>query len=504
MKKLLFTIAFLFSIAYAQNISISKLDIDRIFSYSVGTKLFDNSVFSISDTLLSKPTNAVYSRLSKFQGANLSITLVNGTYKGRILKSGSVYYELAYTNSTTYTFVKKDAKDIQSELSYKTFPEAENLPVSTDMISLEDMKRSRELSAFLPQDNEMELAESGWACIWFDIDGTTVNSPMWNYGQPLVCAPSPWRNSADSTAYFLRRIKDFMYPFRIVVTYDSLVYAAAPVSQRIRCIVTPTGAWYSPGTLGVAYVTSFSWGDDTPFFVFQQSLNATNFLNLIETAKHEIGHPLGLYHQSKYDSTTCGLQQSLSQGYGTGELSWAPVMGWPLVRNANTWSSGPTPNGCTFLQDNLNIIISTNGFGYRSNTPSTYISSFAEARGVGSGERSIRFANFMPVSSDSASFKIVISKLGVTTIKASPSADGGATTTRALMTMKIRLYDIRGNFVAESDDNINSISGVIQQAIAPGTYYLRVYKRDLPQSICPAFFNPRGYGQYGWFFVTMD
>lgn len=273
---------------------------------------------------------------------------------------------------------------------------------------------------------------------------------------------------------------------------------------KASLVEAPTGSWYGAGTLGVGYVTSFTWGDDTPFFVFQQGANLNNFSNLIETAKHEIGHPLGLYHQSSYNTSTCTLTNSYHQGFGTGELSWAPVMGWPLNKYANTWSFGPTPNGCTFLQDNLSIITTTNGFGYRTIAPSTFNSSFAEARGLGSGERTVRFGNFMPFSSDSVSFKIVISKLGVTTIKASPSADGGASSFHALMTMKAKLYDINGNFVAESDDNINSISGTIQQAIAPGTYYLRVYRRDLPQSICPSFFNPPGYGQYGWFFVTQD
>lgn len=499
MKKLLFTIAFLFSIAYAQNISISKTDIDRVFSYPVNAKLFDNAVFSVQDTLLSKPRNAVYSRLSKFQGANLSITLVNGVYKGRILKSGFVYYELKYTNSTTYTFEKRNPTDIESELSYDP-----STPTSTEAISLEDMKKSRELSALLSQDNDLALVQSGWGCILLDKDGYYLNSPMWNYGVPLVCAPASWTNSVDSAAYFLTRMKDFMYPFEIVVTFDSTVYAAAPLDKRIRTVITPTN-FYGAGYLGISYVTSFTWGDDTPNFVFISSVNATNFLNLIETAKHEAGHPLGLYHQAKFDSATCVLQQSLSTGYGTGELSWCPIMGNPIgTKTAITWAFGPTSNGCTFLQDNLSIITTQNGIGYRSNTPSTYISSFAEARGLGAGEKTIRYANFMPVSADSASFKIVISKLGVTTIKASPSADGGATSVRALMTMKAKLYDLSGNFVAESNDNINSISGVIQQAIAPGTYYLRVYKRDLPQSICPAFFNPRGYGQYGWFFVTMD
>jgi len=43
-------------------------------------------------------------------------------------------------------------------------------------------------------------------------------------------------------------------------------------------------------------------------------------------------------------------------------------MGNVASKNITQWNHGATPNGCAFLQDNLSVITTTNGFGYR--TPS--------------------------------------------------------------------------------------------------------------------------------------
>lgn len=516
MKKIIFLLSFLFSIAQAQDISISKTDIDRVFGLPQGAKLFDNAVFSANDTLLVKINNYVTSRLSKYKSAWLSITNNDTVYVGRMIKPDSVYYELKKLNTTTYIFVKKDPKDILLELSPKHFPE-ENFDDAGVMMSNEEFsdiaKRLPVVMSQIPVDNDLALAQAGWGCFYMDLEGGTLTSSMWNYGSPLVYPGVTFRNNADSLNLFMARLKTYMYPFAVVVTTDINVYNAAPSSKRIRCIVTPYNSWYSASTLGVGYVSSFTWGDGTPFFVFQAGTNASNFNNLIETAKHEFGHPLGLYHQSKWDSIACTLQQSYNQGFGTGELSWGPTMGYSVGgKNVQTFGYGPTPNGCSFRQDNLNIILTTNGFGYRYNSAAFtgYVPNVKtlsdSARGQGAGEKSISSPNFLPIGNDSASYKIVIYKTGTSTITATPSGDMGASGSRPLMRLKSRLYNESGQIVASSDDAVNSTSAIISQAIAPGTYYLMVSKYQLPESVYPGFYNNYNpyYGLYGWFYITMD
>ena len=199
------------------------------------------------------------------------------------------------------------------------------------------------------------------ATIYIDFDGQSVQSAGWRYGAYFECAPSGL-NATQITEVYNRVAEDFR-PFNINITTDSTVFLAAPVGNRIRIIVTPTSDWYT-GVGGVSYIGSFTWGDDTPGFVFTDRL-LYNPKFIAECCSHESGHTLGLAHQSAYDNN-CNLTQTYSLGAGTGETSWAPVMGNSYYSNMTGWNDGPTPYGCTSTQDNLTTIVSLNGFVYRN------------------------------------------------------------------------------------------------------------------------------------------
>jgi hypothetical protein len=507
---------------YSQNISITKVDIDRVFSYSVNAKLFDNSVFSVNDTLLVKRNNYIVSRLSKFQGATLSITKVNNVYVGRIFKSNSVYYELKVGGTAgTYSFVMLNANGVESGLpidnsiakvknyvqqsskaSASLFTYSDLLKINNEFLAQDAVEKYN--SYGIPVDNDLALVQSGWGCIFLDIDGAYVNSSMWNFGQPFTCVPPAFASDPNSVDYVKNRVKQLFYPFSVVVTTDSTVYIAAQPGRKIPIIITPTSAWY-PGVSAISYVTSFTWGDDTPAFVFSDRLG-NNLKSISFASGRTPAQSMGLYGQAKYDSTTCTLTQGQSNGFGTGETAWSPLMGSNSLKNVYTFANGPTPNGCTFRQDNIEVITTQNGLpngGYRFTAVPQNNASFNGSRGQGIGEKSIFQPNFLPVTNDSVSFKIVIGKSGVTTIIATPLSDGPGND-GARMKLEARLYDLNGNVVAQTDPLVNSLSGTISQAITPGTYYLIVRKGELPQTSAPAFFISRGYGQYGWFTVTVD
>ena len=103
------------------------------------------------------------------------------------------------------------------------------------------------------------------ATIFLDFDGQTVNSSAWNNGNTLVCAASGM-NDTQITEIFNRVSEDYR-PFNINITTDSTVFLAAPLTKRIRIIVTPNSGWYTGGG-GVSYTGSFTWGDVTRGFVF--------------------------------------------------------------------------------------------------------------------------------------------------------------------------------------------------------------------------------------------
>src|SRR5665647_253405 len=210
----------------------------------------------------------------------------------------------------------------------------------------------------LPFLNSLPTAQ---ATIFLDFDGHYVQTSSWNGGTPIDCAPSGL-SDAQIIEIFNRVSEDYR-PFNIDITTDSTKFLAAPLTKRIRIIVTPTSGWYT-GVGGVSYTGSFTWGDDTPGFVFPDRLaNSPKMIG--ECCTHESGHTVGLSHQSTY-SNTCTLVATYNLGTGTGEIGWAPVMGNSYYKNLTGWNNGPTPSGCNAAQDNLSIITTQNGFAYRA------------------------------------------------------------------------------------------------------------------------------------------
>ena len=106
---------------------------------------------------------------------------------------------------------------------------------------------------------------SSTATILLDFDGQDINNSMWNFGTPFNCLPAGL-NDDQITEIFNGASEDFR-PFEVNVTTDLAKFLAAPLTNRIRVIITPTSDW-SPYVSGIAYVGSFTWGDDTPCFVF--------------------------------------------------------------------------------------------------------------------------------------------------------------------------------------------------------------------------------------------
>lgn len=206
---------------------------------------------------------------------------------------------------------------------------------------------------------------SASAVLFLDFDGHTVAGTSWNVNGPIVCGPS--NLDATKITQIFNRVAEDYRPFNINVTTDSTKYWSAPANRRMRVVLTITSDWYGSAG-GVAYTNSFKWGDNTPCFVFTALLNY-NAKNIAEAAAHELGHTLGLRHQSSYDAN-CVKTAEYNSGVGSGEIGWAPIMGVGYYRNFTVWHNGPNPYGCSTVQSDLDILSNTgnggNGFGYRA------------------------------------------------------------------------------------------------------------------------------------------
>jgi hypothetical protein len=148
-------------------------------------------------------------------------------------------------------------------------------------------------------DPENPPPPSTGAVIYLDFDGQYLVGSIWNVQQALDLKPS--NQTPEEQASILARVQSDYAFAAVTITTDSSQYWNAPVNKRMRVIITESWEWYTQAG-GVAYMNSFSWGDNTPCFVFNGLLGySVKFVS--DATTHEIGHTLGLYHVPQRDAS---------------------------------------------------------------------------------------------------------------------------------------------------------------------------------------------------------
>ncbi|HJS54153.1 MAG TPA: zinc-dependent metalloprotease [Chitinophagaceae bacterium] len=303
--------------------------------------------------------------------------------------------------------------------------------------------------------------------IFLDFNGHYVAGTMWNVNGPFTCNSSGL-NDAQITEVFNRVAEDYR-PFNINVTTDETKYNLAPYNKRMRVVITTSHEWYSTAAGGVAYINSFSWGDNSPCFVFS-ALFSFNIKNISEAASHEAGHTFGLRHQSSYNAS-CVKTSDYHWGYGTGEIGWAPIMGAAYNQNMSLWNSGPNSLGCNNIQSDLSIITNaTNGIGYRIDDHTDAYATATNTTFDNNGQLTI--SGVIEKTDDKDLFKITTPAFGRLELTAIPYNVGTGNSGSDL--------DLQAEFLDGSYASIgiynpgNLLSSVIDTFINAGTYYLRI------------------------------
>lgn len=317
------------------------------------------------------------------------------------------------------------------------------------------------MSEALPKLNSFPSAA---ATIYLDFDGQLVQNGLWNGGNPLNCAAAGMTD-LQITEVFNRVAEDYR-PFNINITTDSTVYFSAPYNKRMRVIITPTSSWFT-GVGGVSFTGSFKWGDDTPCFVFCDRLGPNSPKMVAECVSHESGHTVGLSHQSKY-SNTCTLTATYNDGIGSGEVAWAPVMGNSYYRNMSGWNNGPTPYGCTNVQDNLSIITTQNGFGYRNDDHADDISATPTSISIGT----VPVWGVISTSVDKDAFQFEVLSNSNAHIDINPFSVG-INNEGADLDVRVSLYDAAKNLVRVYNPG-DKMNVTIDTILNAGRYYLLV------------------------------
>jgi PKD repeat protein len=197
--------------------------------------------------------------------------------------------------------------------------------------------------------------------VYLDFDGHTFSGTAWSSGTiqarayDLDGSPSTFNDAErNAIAEIWHRVAEDLSGFDIDVTTEEPA-SFGPYTGRVLItskIDASGGAMpYNSGG-GVAYVGV--WGGSnyvyySPALVYYDNLSrGTTYI--AEASAHEFGHNLGLSHDGTSSVTYYG-------GHGSGETSWAPIMGNSYYNNVTQWSKGEYA-GANNTQDDIAIIAS--------------------------------------------------------------------------------------------------------------------------------------------------
>lgn len=312
--------------------------------------------------------------------------------------------------------------------------------------------------------------------IYLDFNGHTTTGTTWNSqysgGAPIVTpAYSLDGNVAFSNLeleqiqLIWQRVAEDFAPFDVNVTTqqpplsDIVDSGTGDTRWGIRVAIGGDSSdWLGSPAGGVAFLNTFGSAVDTPTFVFPESLSLDT-KNIAEATSHEVGHTLGLEHDGRTSPS-----EEYYRGHGFGATSWAPIMGVGYSRQVVQWSKGEYANSSN-KQDDLSIITTRNGFGYR---PDDYGSTRATATGLaytgGSGVKVINVAGVIEKNTDQDWFGFATTG-GLINLTFTPAPQGPN------LDIQAQLFNEQGVLIATSNP-ANSLGASLNTTVAAGTYYI--------------------------------
>ena len=389
------------------------------------------------------------------------------------------------------------------------------------------------------QTSTVALMDLGWTfqlhssptsskVIYLDFNGHTTTGTSWNNSTLGSSFYSPAYDINGNPAIFnneeLSRIQQIWQrvaadyaPFDVDVTTqapptDWLIKSNnSDPNYGIRAVITSYGPYNTAG--GVAYADSFNAANDTPCFIYNKSLTAA-----AEAVSHEVGHTLGLSH----DGTS---SNAYYYGHGSGETSWAPIMGVGYDKNVTTWDNGTyygSTNGAASANyghgpNDMAVISTFNGFGYQldqiGNDPSSAValtiaggvvnqfgrietsldSDFYSFQLQGSGNVNLKF--------DPYCYRAYVDRDGLwggsNLVYTAPVSDANSGTAYAdsgsNLDLAVGLYSSAGSLLG-SFNGAGLATTLAWSNLAAGTYYVKLDGVGVGN---PTTSPPNGYNDYG-------
>ncbi len=346
--------------------------------------------------------------------------------------------------------------------------------------------------------------------VFLNFEGGVISGTAWSSGtlnalpydidgNPSVFSEAERRIIAD----IWHRVSEDMAPFDIDVTTERPAGFGPKVGHVMitRNRDANNLAMPSSSAGGVAYVGVWGRSDYatrySPAFVYYNNLGTTNSHYISEAASHEFGHNLSLSHDG---TSTSGYYQ----GHGTGDVSWAPIMGVGYYRQVTQWSRGEYPDANN-PQDDIAIIagkltyraddhgagmagatmlaVDPDGTVWSSNPEDDPENIYPENKGV-----IVREADTDYFAFDHAG--------GPVSFIVTPAWDAFYAARRgANLDIQAGLYSSQGAVLAQSDPVTDTVATVSVTA-GPGRYYLAV--TGVGNSVTPY----SSYGSLGQYFIN--
>jgi serralysin len=333
--------------------------------------------------------------------------------------------------------------------------------------------------------------------IYLDFNGHTTSGTSWNtaYSRANIVTPAfdfdgntgSFSNAElERIQYIWQRVAEDFIPFNVNVTTqapaninDLIKSGTGDTRWGVRVAIGGSSSdWYGAGAGGVAYINSFNWNSDTPTFVFDEQLGNGNEKYTAEAITHEVGHTLGLSHDGRIPS------EVYYEGHGSGETGWAPIMGIGYYQNLTQWSKGEYASANN-TQDDLQIITTQNGFGYRTDDTGNTI---ATAKALTVSGTSVSGSGIIERNTD-LDFYSFTTGAGAISLNVNPFSRGPN------LDVLAELYNSAGTLIASSNPT-ELLSANITANVAAGTYYLKIDGVGKGSALSTGYTDYGSLGQY--------
>ena len=348
--------------------------------------------------------------------------------------------------------------------------------ISFQALASEAIAGSSETPLDLAETFSLHSYPSASKTIYLDFDGHVTTGTYWNsdINEGEIIVTPAFSVDSDSQFsdvelerihYIWQRVAEDFRPFAVNVTTQD------PGVEALRSLGTTDSAWgirvaiggsstdwYSTTAAGgVAFIDSFTWCSDTPAFVFSNNLIYNQEKHVAEAISHEVGHTLGLRH----DGLLGG--RDYYDGHGSGATSWAPIMGVGYYKELTQWSRGEYAEASN-TEDDLAIITTKNGFGYRPDDHANHPDAATPLHPAGA--TMLAGKGIIERSSDRDLFSFVTTS-GTVDLEILPAPRGPN------LDLLATLYDDAGSVLATSNPP-DRLDATFQLTLAAGTYYLAV------------------------------